>query len=147
MSEGYTQKWHTLVEGQVYLSRMTGHLTTEAMHKFDRDCVLLFDSSPFPLVHIIHDTRSFLGLPPLAEVRKIVYPFHPKMGFNITMGTFPNPLIGFMLVFATSIFRSRFQDVKTFSEAGAFLVEKDPDLPPVSTWSCSFDDDLTIASQ
>jgi hypothetical protein len=104
---------------------------------------MLFASSAFPQVHIIHDTRAFLGLPPLAEVRKIVYPFHPKMGFNITVGTFPNPLIGFMLVFATSIFRSRFQDVKTLSEACAFLLEKDPSLPPVSTWNLPSDADLT----
>jgi hypothetical protein len=145
LGDTYSQKWHTLVEGQVYLSKMTGYLTAENMHAFDRECVLLCDSSPFPLVHIIHDTRSFLGLPPLAEVRKIVYPFHRKMGFNITMGAFPNPLVGFMLVFATSIFRSRFQDVKTFREACAFLAEKDPSLPPISTWNIPSDADLTVS--
>jgi hypothetical protein len=134
LNEIYTQEWHTLVQGQVYLSTMKGHLTPDHMHQFDHECTQLFDASPYPLVHIIHDTCSILSLPSLGEVRKITYPFHNHMGFNIAIGVSPNPLLGFMLGVATSIFRSRFHSTSTLVSACTYLMEKDPSLPPLSTW-------------
>lgn len=135
MSEANIQKWHTLVEGQVYLSTGTGHVTIEAMQQIDLEFIAELNASPYPMVHLIHDARFILSLPPLAEVRKLSYPYHPRMGYSMTVGALSNALMRFIVSMGAAIIKARTKDVATLSEAYAYLRAKDPSLPPLSAWT------------
>jgi hypothetical protein len=128
------QKWYTLVEGRVYMSTGSGHVTTEVMQRLDEHFIAQIDASPYPLVHIIQDARFILSLPPISEVRKLNYPSHPRMGYSITVGGFGG-LMRFIVSIAATIFQARSKDVNTLAEAYAYLLVKDPSLPPLNTWN------------
>jgi hypothetical protein len=87
------------------------------------------------LVHIINDTRHVLSIPSLTEVRKAKHPFHKRMGYNITVKAFSNPFMRAVITVSAAITRLRYKDVDSFEEAYQFLAQKDPSLPPVSTWN------------
>jgi hypothetical protein len=134
MNKTYNQ-YHTLVEGKIYLFMGTGHVTSEMLQQFDHDVIELLDASPYPLVHIIQDARAILGIPPLNEVRKMKYPLHPRMGYNISVGALQHPVMRFVVGIAAAITGMRSKDVATLTEAFAYLAEKDPSLPSMETWT------------
>ena len=68
------------------MSTGSGHATIEVMQQLDRDFLAELDASPYPMVHLIHDARFIVSLPPLSEVRKLSYPSHPRMGYSMTVG-------------------------------------------------------------
>ena len=78
MSEPFRQQWHTLVEGQVYLSTGAGHISTGIFFQMDQEFLGVIKSSDAKLVHIINDTRYVLSIPPLTEMRKAKHPFHKR---------------------------------------------------------------------
>lgn len=135
MNDSNVQKWYTLVEGQVYLSTGSGSVTLEIMQQLDQDFTAVLDASPHAMVHLIHDARSIVSLPPLNEVRKLSYPFHPKMGYSLTVGAISNGLMRFIVSMGAAIMKARTKDVATLSEAYAYLIAKDPTLPALQTWN------------
>jgi hypothetical protein len=145
LSEAYTQKWYTLVEGKVYLSTGTGHVTLNVMKELDRYFTAQLEASPHAMVHIVHDARFILSLPPLNEVRKLNYPTHPKLGYSMTIGALSSSLMRFIVSMAAAIVKARSKDVATLTEAYAYLLAKDPTLPPLDTWNFPPEDD-SVAS-
>ena len=103
MAKTYTQKWLALVDKRVYLSIGAGDLTAEDMRNFDHEFLGMIESSSTPLVHLIADSRQVLSLPSLGEMRKNRYPYHPRMGYNITVGAFHDPVMRFVLSVSTAI--------------------------------------------
>ena len=77
------------------------------------------NASDAPLVHIILDTRYILSIPSLSEVRKAQYPYHSRMGYNITVGAFNNALMRFIVGVATAITKTRSKDVRTLARRNA----------------------------
>jgi hypothetical protein len=143
MSEPFRQQWHTLVEGQVYLSMGAGHISSEIFHQMDQEFITLIEASDAKLVHIINDTRYVLSIPPLSEVRKAKHPFHKRMGYNITIKAFSNPIMRAIITISTAITRMRYKDAHSIPEACAFLAQKDPSLPPLSAWKMPTEADIT----
>jgi hypothetical protein len=134
-NSAFSQNWYTLVEGQVRMTTVVGHLTTEIMRENDRDLTAFIEASSAPMVHLIVDTRRMLSVPPIAENRKAGYPYHPRMGYNVTIGSFRNPLIRLIITMSVAIVRIRYKDVDSLEEACAFLISKDPNLPPLEMWA------------
>lgn len=134
MSEPFRQQWHTLVEGQVYLSTGAGHISIDIFLQMDQEFLSLIEASDAKLVHIINDTRYVLSIPPLTEVRKAKHPFHKRMGYNVTIKAFSNPIMRAIITISSAISRMRYKDVDSIAEACAFLAQKDPSLPPLSAW-------------
>jgi hypothetical protein len=131
----FSQNWYTLVEGQVSMTTVVGHLTTETMRQNDRDFTAFIDASSAPMVHLIVDTRRMLSVPPISENRKAGFPYHPRMGYNVTIGAFRNPFVRLIITMSVAVIRIRYKDVDSLEEACAFLISKDSDLPPLEMWA------------
>ena len=57
------------------------------------------------------------------------------MGYSVSVGAFQNPLMRFIVGMATAIVGARSKDVASLKEAYAYLLEKDPTLPPLESWN------------
>jgi hypothetical protein len=135
MSGTFSQTWDTLVEGQVYLVTVVGHLTKEQAADNDvRFCGIL-DVSTASMVHLIVDGRKMLSIPSITDNSQTRFPYHPRMGYNVNIDMFRNPTTRFVISILTKIMRLRHKDVQTLEEACAFLISKDPNLPPLATWA------------
>lgn len=143
MVDALNQQWVTLIEGKIYLSVGSGHVTVESMHQFDQEVISKIEASDATLVHLISDTRYILSIPSLGEMQKLKYPHHPRMGYNLTIGAFHNPLMRFIISLSLSVTRLRYRDVNTLEEACAYLAQKDPSLPPLDTWNIPANSDAS----
>lgn len=80
-------------------------------------------------------------MPSLTEVMKNRYLVHPRMGYIVTIGAFRNSVLRFLFSMSTAITKTRYKDTVSLREACDYLIEKDPSLPPLNTWSLPADAD------
>jgi hypothetical protein len=135
MSEIFFQDWLPLVEGQVYLTTVNGHITKEQARENDAYFSAILKRSTAPKVHLIIDGRRMLSIPMISESSQLQFLYHDRMGYILNIDMFPNPATRFVISTITSMMRICYQDVQTLSAACAFLVSRDPHLPPLDTWA------------
>jgi hypothetical protein len=135
MSGTFSQTWETLVEGQVYLVTVVGHLTAARSAENDERFLAILDASTASMVHLIVDGRKMLSIPSITENSKTRFPYHQRMGYNVNIDMFRNPATHFVISALTKIMGLRHKDVQTLEEACAFLISEDPTLPPPSDWA------------
>jgi hypothetical protein len=142
MSETFSQRWLVLVPDRVFLSVGAGHFSSEFIRHFDEEFVGMIEASPASRVHLITDSRQVLSLPSMNDLMKNTYPNHPRMGYNITIGAFQNPMMRMIMSFTTQVTNARYRDVRTLMEACAYIAHHDSSLPPIEEWDLPSEDEM-----
>lgn len=121
-----------LYEDRVLIARLRGVISDADMDGMDVFLMDGFDRSPFPVVHLIVDTRAITVPTSLRKSLRLKSNRHPRRGWIITVGTLKNPMPRFIVGVLTSMFQLRHREVEEPSEAIEIFQRLDPSLPDLT---------------
>lgn len=111
---------------------MTGSLSVEELHRFDREMLARFDASPMPLVHALYLVGSLDHLPGVRHLMGMKFNQHPRCGWALVTGLH-NRVIRFGVIAMGAMPGNRIRFHETIEESIAFMCELDPTLEPLRT--------------
>ncbi len=114
------------VENRVIQCTMWGDVTIEELREAIKQGELMFESSPYDLIHdviIAHELLSYPGLPGLLELREFFR--HPKFGWAILISD--DKIVSFFTTVIAAV-NHRFRSFPTIGEGITFLESRDARL-------------------
>lgn len=109
-----------LVEGRLCHAALPAVLDEGIILDYDSRLVRWLDDAPGK-VHIIADFRSVKSLPPLRTLVGLRHPYHPRLGYGMTIGITQNSVIRFLITMGGQVMGMHHRDFDTVNEARDFI--------------------------
>lgn len=109
-----------VIEGQLLHVVFPAHLEASVLRDYDEIMVQKLHAAS-KKVHFIADLSTIKTLPHLSVMVGLRHPYHPRLGYGLTVGLTRNPVGRFLISMGAQVMGVHQRDFNTFDEARAYL--------------------------